>query len=165
MIRLFGDPQSTMPAPVTALIGRDRDLRAIERTLRDPHTRLLTLTGPGGVGKTRLALEIVARTAVASDPIAAEVTIVLLAAGLDLRPATAAPSPATVFEQPRLGMLSPREREVLALLIQGWTDAQIAASLGISCRTAAAHVSHILTKFGVTSRAAIVAYAFQHGYL
>jgi non-specific serine/threonine protein kinase len=89
----------------------------------------------------------------------------VLAAGLEMMPATSAPSPATVFEQPRLGVLSPREREVLALLTQGWTDAQIAASLGISHRTAATHVSHILTKFGVTSRSGIVAYAFQHGYV
>ena len=46
-------------APATTLIGRDRDLRELESLLAS--TRLLTLTGPGGTGKTRLATELGAR--------------------------------------------------------------------------------------------------------
>ena len=44
--------------PANALIGRDDDLFSASQLLLDTNTRLLTLVGPGGVGKTRLALEL-----------------------------------------------------------------------------------------------------------
>jgi transcriptional regulator with XRE-family HTH domain len=45
------------PIPLTPLIGRAAELAAVARLLADPHCRLLTITGPGGIGKTRLAIE------------------------------------------------------------------------------------------------------------
>jgi predicted ATPase/transcriptional regulator with XRE-family HTH domain len=53
----------TLPVPTTALIGRSLELDAVAALLTDPGVRLVTLTGVGGVGKTRLALAAAARVA------------------------------------------------------------------------------------------------------
>ena len=47
-----------LPLPPTALLGRDADVRTLREWLADHAVRLVTLTGPGGAGKTRLAMEI-----------------------------------------------------------------------------------------------------------
>jgi predicted ATPase/transcriptional regulator with XRE-family HTH domain len=54
------DELSSVPLPLapTVLLGRDVDAEALGRWLADPAARLITLTGPGGAGKTRLALEL-----------------------------------------------------------------------------------------------------------
>jgi non-specific serine/threonine protein kinase len=55
--------------------------------------------------------------------------------------------------------LTRREREVLALLAGGPSNRQIAEVLGISERTAEAHVANILGKTGLTSRGQVIAWA------
>jgi predicted ATPase/class 3 adenylate cyclase len=52
---------TNLPASRTSFVGRADELEAIDRLLEDPGCRLLTLVGPGGVGKTRLALEAAGR--------------------------------------------------------------------------------------------------------
>ncbi|MFS0699234.1 BTAD domain-containing putative transcriptional regulator [Cellulomonas sp. 179-A 4D5 NHS] len=56
-----GPAAATVPVPPTSLVGRDHDLAALRLLLAD--ARLVTLAGPGGVGKTRLALELARRVA------------------------------------------------------------------------------------------------------
>jgi DNA-binding SARP family transcriptional activator len=47
-----------LPAPTTSFVGRQQELAEIISQLSDPTCRLLTLLGPGGIGKTRLALQV-----------------------------------------------------------------------------------------------------------
>ena len=70
------DRLTGLPVPLTPLIGRETDVAAVSALLKEPAVRLLTLTGPGGTGKTRLALAVAER--LASD-FRDGVTLVLLA--------------------------------------------------------------------------------------
>jgi non-specific serine/threonine protein kinase len=63
----------SLPVPTDALVGRDDEVRALDRLLADPTSQVVTLTGPPGVGKTRLA---VAAAAAASTRFADGVTFV-----------------------------------------------------------------------------------------
>ena len=51
---------SAVPVPLSPLIGRERELASISDLLQHEGIRLVTLSGPGGVGKTRLALHVAA---------------------------------------------------------------------------------------------------------
>jgi predicted ATPase/DNA-binding SARP family transcriptional activator len=54
-------PEPSLLEPLTSFIGREREIVALDRVLGDPETRLVTLLGPGGCGKTRLALQLARR--------------------------------------------------------------------------------------------------------
>lgn len=51
-------PLHNLPAPITTFVGRATELSELHRQLADPAIHLITLVGPGGVGKTRLALRL-----------------------------------------------------------------------------------------------------------
>ena len=59
--------------------------------------------------------------------------------------------------------LSPREREVTALIARGLSNREISAALVIAEKTVGSHVEHIMTKLGLRSRTRIAVWAIEHG--
>jgi predicted ATPase/DNA-binding XRE family transcriptional regulator len=110
---------TALPVPLTALLGRAAELQLVRQWLDDRALRLVTLIGPGGVGKTRLALEI-ARATAADE--AARVVFVPLAAVGDAALAAAAIaegfgfSDITVADLPRRARVACQDRATLLVL-------------------------------------------------
>ncbi len=128
------------------------------------------LAGPGDRARAERALREARGWAVmvGAEPLLNDVDTLARRARLDLagaQPPDGAPStmggPTAAAPDPY--GLSPREREVLALLVDGRTNREIGAALFISEKTASVHVSHILDKLGVTSRGAAAALAARGG--
>ena len=95
-----------LPVPPTDLLGRDSDVHTLRQWLADPAARLITLIGPGGVGKTRLALELARAIA---DEGATRVVFVPLAAIRD--PKFVEPAIAEAF-----GLVDVAARDLLSRL-------------------------------------------------
>ncbi len=82
-------PADNLPAPVTPLIGREDDLRDALALLGRGTVRLLTVTGPGGIGKTRFALDLAATARAAFADGVCFVSLAPVREGDDLVPALA----------------------------------------------------------------------------
>ena len=101
-------------------------------------------------------------------PLLAEVELLARRARIALAPAGAGAGESAVARPaaPGDGLgLTPREREVLALVAEGRTNRQIAAALFISGKTASVHVSNILAKLGVANRAEAAAAVHRLGLI
>src|SRR5215213_8947570 len=61
-------PRSNLPAQISSFVGREKELNDLRTLLARADVRLVTLTGPGGTGKTRLALAIAAELALTPNP-------------------------------------------------------------------------------------------------
>jgi predicted ATPase/DNA-binding CsgD family transcriptional regulator len=81
----------------------------------------------------------------------------------DSRPTLTTPGPHPPAEAPGAGQLSPRERELVTLVAQGRTNAQIAAQLYISVRTVGSHLDRIRDKTGCRRRADLTRLALTAG--
>jgi DNA-binding CsgD family transcriptional regulator len=156
-----------LPAPRVRLIGREQDLIAARRALLGTEGRLLTLTGTGGCGKTRLALALAAEVL---PHFPDGVWLVELAAvAAPTRPDEGGSTTPGARLTPRrvdgASVLTARELQVAALLRHGLTNRQIAEQLVITERTVASHIEHILEKLGFASRHQVGAWVVEQGLL
>lgn len=103
------------------------------------------LTKDAGADEIRAAVEAVARGEAALDP------------AIQHHVLTAMNAPETP------GDLTPRETEVLTLIAEGLTNAEIAERLVVSNATVKSHINHIFAKIGVRDRAQAVVYAYTNG--
>lgn len=71
--------RNNLPIAVTPFVGREKELSALNKLIIDPQVRIITILGPGGIGKTRLALEVASRQLSPSSPFSDGVFFVSLA--------------------------------------------------------------------------------------
>ncbi len=136
-----------LPPAATPFVGRESELAALGRLLDEGDCRLLTLTGPGGVGKTRLALQVAAEQLDAfadgvfylplvalSDP-ALLATTLLRMLGVEVTPAS----------DPRAALFTHLERQEMLLILDNFEHLLAGADLLADLLTSAAQVSVLVT--------------------
>lgn len=152
-----------------------RLLGAVDQILLDMGGRLFPFDRPPyeqadraareALGEERFTAEHNAGKRLSRADLLAEVESIVAAAALKLpRSALHAHAAPEALDPAGAAGLTRREREVLRLLADGRSDREIAAALSISPKTVGLHVSHVMAKLGVTSRAAVVAHVHRHGF-
>ena len=149
-----------------AVAGGDHD--EARRAFEDAVDSFTAGSAPYDAAVSRLALAgaLVAlgrEERAASEVLAARETFERLGAARDLLRAEGAPRRAVMPEA--LGELTSRELEVMRLVAQGLSDAEIAERLVVSPHTVHRHVANVRSKLRLPSRAAAVAYASRAGLL
>jgi DNA-binding NarL/FixJ family response regulator len=115
------------------------------------------LTKDASADEIRQALQRVASGQAAIDPVVQRHLVEAIAD-------SPAPAPGPGPDQPQLpDGLTPREAEVLTLIAEGLSNAEIAASLVVTEATVKSHINHLLTKTGCRDRAQAVSYAYRQG--
>lgn len=141
------------------------DARGALTALRQAWMDWQEIDAPWDAARVRVLLGLACRALGDDDSaqlefVAAERVFQRLGAAPDLARLNALRSPSTATGE---GLLTRRERQVLALIATGMTNRAIATSLAISDRTVDRHVSNILSKLDLPSRSAATAYAYERG--
>jgi len=147
----------------------DMDGATATRTLRqeNPHIQIIALTSYKELDLIKNALDAGVIGYLLKDITADELAQAIRSAHTGrgtLSPEIGKVLIQTANQPPEPGLdLTPREHEVLALLVEGLNNRQIAEKLTVSPSTIKSHVSNILTKFGVASRTEAVTLALRNG--
>ncbi len=143
---------------------RDTGVKVVVLTTYSDDRSVIDALRAGAVGyltkdaeaeEIRQALERVVRGEVSLDPTAQRHLVDTVAA---VPPTAPAPAAGTVPDG-----LTAREAEVLTLIADGLSNAEIAGRLVVSEATVKSHINHLLPKIGARDRAQAVAYAYRHG--
>jgi predicted ATPase/DNA-binding SARP family transcriptional activator len=136
-----------LPSPASPLVGREQELVNVGRYLELPHARLVTLVGPGGIGKTRLAIELAARHGAGfADGVAfVELTPIVSPELLVAAIAEAVGCPLSGSESPRVQLFSHLAATSLLLLLDNFEHLVAGAELLVELLAAAPGLRLLVT--------------------